>query len=418
MSSKNPPEVKAWQIANLLSEQKASLIRQWVARVRDDPAISAAKNLNDAELIDHLDVAVDRIIESVRHLKECCQSTDTGREQLEDNRRASDAGSEKIAGMSELTNTAAIRIRAGYAMPCTVRELVHLRQIILERFVGTGAILPNQSAALIHSAIDQIIIDLVEHITFQETEEKTRIDQLRERFIGILGHDLRSPLTTILATAEFIGMKARSGPVPRSDLTRHVQRITHAAHRMNRMIDDVLDFARSRLGSGIAIKRQYFDLTEVCRHILGDLRIASPDQPLEFQKTGDLHGCWDKDRLYQVISNLVANAMTYGPKGQLVKLSAHGEQADVQVAVTNQGKPIPPAERTRIFEPFKRGAQTVADPDRKGLGLGLYIVKSIVDAHQGHITITSDEGSGTTFTVRLPRHAIESTTPLAFPQAA
>jgi signal transduction histidine kinase len=217
-------------------------------------------------------------------------------------------------------------------------------------------------------------------------------NRVREEFIAILGHDLRNPLGAILAAAERHGEAGAA-----ASCVEVCRQITRSANRMSRLIDDVLDLARSSLGSGIPIARQPIDLGELAMVPIEECRATSRSE-IELVTDGDVTGAWDPDRLIQVIANLVANAMKYGLRGAPIRVAVTGRTDDVILSVHNLGAPISEAKLARLFEPFQR-----VDDRREGLGLGLYIVAQIVRAHGGTIAATSTAADGTTFTVTLPR---------------
>ena len=218
-----------------------------------------------------------------------------------------------------------------------------------------------------------------------------RTARFREHFVGIVSHDLRNPLTAIVTSAHLL---LRYGELPERQ-ARVVARIASSADRMARMIDDLLDFARSKLGGEFPIHRRRIDLRQICEQTVEELEFAYTRQ-VKLEANGDLWGDWDPDRIAQVISNLVGNAVQHSDGD--VKVTLRGE-ADVVVLEThNGGPPIPHEVLSHIFEPGRRG-----DARSGGLGLGLFIVQQIVLAHGGSIEVTSNDGDGTKFTVALPR---------------
>lgn len=223
--------------------------------------------------------------------------------------------------------------------------------------------------------------------------------RFREEFIGILGHDLRTPLGAILGSAHLL---LRQGNLNEPQ-AKAVARIARSADRMSRMISDVLDFTQARLGGGFSLARRDTDLSEVCRQAVDELLVAHPERRIDVAESGACHGVWDPDRLAQVVSNLVANAIKYGDAETPVRVTIDGSGDDVvTLRVANEGKTIPPEMIPVLFRPFTRAG--TADGETKSLGLGLYIVKQIVDAHGGAIEVTSLDRV-TTATVRLPRRA-------------
>ncbi len=230
--------------------------------------------------------------------------------------------------------------------------------------------------------------------TQQQLEEAL---EFRERMMGILGHDLRTPLSTI--------MMAEGLLLRRSDLTgearEHVLRVRHAADRMQEMIGTLLDFTRARFLGRVPVSPAPADMGEIARGVVDELHVAWPSHRLELEVRGDSHGQWDSGRAAQVISNLVGNAITYGDPDTPINVSVDGTGDEMILKVANHGQPIPADLLPVLFEPFRRGAPEDRSP--RGLGLGLYIVQQIVLAHDGNIYVESTAQGGTTFTVRLPR---------------
>jgi PAS domain S-box-containing protein len=223
--------------------------------------------------------------------------------------------------------------------------------------------------------------------------------ELRERFIGILGHDLRNPLGAIDLSARTLAVSTSLGETER----RLAGRIRTSAGRMARMISELLDFTRSRMGGGIPVEPRVADLAAICRESVEELRTSHPEARVLLRVLGHGAGEWDAGRLSQVVSNLVGNAIHYSPPGTPVRVVLRGEGVqDVVLTVHNGGPPIPEAFLPILFEPFRRGLED-RPSNREGLGLGLYIVRQIVLAHGGQLDVRSLPGEGTTFTVKLPR---------------
>ena len=178
-----------------------------------------------------------------------------------------------------------------------------------------------------------------------------------------------------------------------------VTRILNSAHRMERMIADLLDLTRVRLGGTIPLTRRRADLQKLCEEAILESGAAHPEAVLQLKASGDLAGNWDADRLAQVVSNLVGNAIQHGD-GTPVTLTAEQEGDAVILAVHNAGAPIPPDVMPSIFDPLTRGSD---DGAGHSIGLGLFIVRAIVSAHGGEVGVRSSSNAGTTFTARLPK---------------
>ncbi|HSP97464.1 MAG TPA: HAMP domain-containing sensor histidine kinase, partial [Candidatus Dormibacteraeota bacterium] len=233
--------------------------------------------------------------------------------------------------------------------------------------------------------------------------EKTHLDEIgefRERLIGIVGHDLRNPLSTILMAAQILLQRERLGEKE----TELARKITRAASLAARLVDQLLDLTMSRLGGGIPIDPKPFDMNEVCRQVVDETELTHPDRPLRVDVQGDLTGVWDRDRLYQLFANLVGNAVQHGEPRSPIDLRIEGAATEVVIEVANRGEPIAPETLPFIFDAFRQGRR--ARPFQShGLGLGLFIAQQITRSHGGSIAVTSSESDGTTFRVRLPRGA-------------
>jgi phosphoserine phosphatase RsbU/P len=231
-----------------------------------------------------------------------------------------------------------------------------------------------------------------------EQKHRDEIGEFREQLMGIVGHDLRNPINTVLAASELLLMRKGLGEKD-AELARKIAR---SASLAGRLIDQVLDLTRSRLGGGIPIDPSPLDLNDVCQQVINETELKHPDRPLRVDLAGSLGGVWDRDRLYQLLENLVGNAVQHGDPRSPIDLRVHGGEREVLIEVGNRGEPIPPAVLPFIFDAFRQAR--VAHPSRAGgLGLGLFIAQEIARSHGGAITVTSSESAGTIFRVRLPR---------------
>jgi PAS domain S-box-containing protein len=238
----------------------------------------------------------------------------------------------------------------------------------------------------------------------QEAERFAQVQRERSDFeqqlIGIVSHDLRNPLSAILlgttALARREDLDARS--------TKAVMRIQSSAERAVRMVKDLLDFTQARLGGGIPVVPRPLDLHALTRLVLEEVQANFPERDLVVTARGNGQGAWDADRMAQVVTNLASNALKYSPPNTLVSVRTRGDGDQVELEVHNRGTPIPPEALGRLFQPMQR-ASSQGDTTGRSVGLGLYIVERIVQAHGGTIDVKSTESEGTTFTVRLPRLA-------------
>jgi signal transduction histidine kinase len=246
-----------------------------------------------------------------------------------------------------------------------------------------------------NEAIDQALAESVVRYT-------TDLDESREMFIAILSHDLRTPLGAIITASTFM-LETDELEEPQLTLT---SRIASSSRRMERMIGDLLDVTRSRLGGGIPIERGPMSMETVVQDVVAELAAVHPARAVEVDMNGDLGGNWDEGRLTQVMANLVGNALDHGDPEKPVAVTLSGREEDVTIVVHNHGVPIVPSMMSRIFKPMKRRQGRDGRPaDTTHLGLGLYIAERIMSAHGGSINVASSASEGTTFTIRLPRDA-------------
>jgi K+-sensing histidine kinase KdpD len=223
-------------------------------------------------------------------------------------------------------------------------------------------------------------------------EEAERASKFAELFVAVLGHDLRNPLSAITASASLLANERRD-----ERDQRIAKGILGSSNRMARMIDQILDFSRIRAGQGLIQNPAPMDLREVIGRVREELANGSS---IQVEAEGDTEGMWDRDRLAQVFSNLLGNALEHSPVGAPVHVRIDGGRSeDIDVTVQNPGV-IPAEVIPELFEPFRQPRQREKP---QGLGLGLYISKEIVAAHGGTIEVTSSESAGRSFRVRLPR---------------
>jgi PAS domain S-box-containing protein len=219
----------------------------------------------------------------------------------------------------------------------------------------------------------------------------------RERVMGILGHDLRNPVSAVLSLSSTLAQRA-DVPERTKEGLRHIH---CSAERMEQMIATILDFTQLRFRGPPSLAREAFDFENLVRTVVDELRAANPGRDVTLDARGELRGRWDVSRMGQVISNLVGNALTHGARESPVTVSLTSDHDSVFMAVTNHGPAIPGEALGRLFEPFWQGPRGGAARSR-GLGLGLFIAQQIVQAHGGGIAVRS-QNHQTTFTVRLPR---------------
>jgi signal transduction histidine kinase len=215
-------------------------------------------------------------------------------------------------------------------------------------------------------------------------------------FTAILGHDLRNPLGAIMTAAHLLSKRATDDKTKKP-----LSRILSSGDRMARMIDQLLDFTRARVGSGIPLLPRQTDLRPVLEQVIEELGAPNPETEIALEHAGDTAGTWDPDRLAQVFSNLVGNAVQHGRADGRVTVRLDGSERDRMRVVVHNAGIVPPERVKRLFEPML-GADRRGE-NSEGLGLGLFISREIARAHGGGIAAESSEAGGTSFTVTLPR---------------
>jgi signal transduction histidine kinase len=230
----------------------------------------------------------------------------------------------------------------------------------------------------------------------RELREKTETLRLNEMLTAVLSHDLRSPLNAVLTSALLIQRRSTDQQVADT-----AGRILSSGKRMSRMIEDMLDMARARLAGGIPLKREPANLGALVDRVVGEIQAACHERNIELRQLGDLNGNWDGERLAQVASNLLGNALQHGDESGVVRVKVDGTRADgVLITVENSGT-IPPDLLPQLFDPFRSAQRQTGRTE--GLGLGLYIVQQIVRAHGGNVDVQSGNDNRTVFVVRIPR---------------
>lgn len=247
-----------------------------------------------------------------------------------------------------------------------------------------------------NESIDQSLAEAVGSYT-------DRVDRSRQMFLAILGHDLRNPLNSIRMAAQFIS-QTNGDP----DAAEALSMISKEADAMAQLIGDLIDFSSTWLGNAMPLNRGPVDLQELCREVVDRFRATHPQHTLHFHPRGDLTGNWDAARLRQVVSNLLGNALQHGSPEGPVELSAASEGSTVVLSVHNEGEPVPPNMLPMLFDPLVRHVPAESASRRVwgSVGLGLYIVREIVNAKGGTVSVASTAEEGTTFTVRIPRQPV------------
>lgn len=304
-----------------------------------------------------------------------------------------------VEGNTEAAANAFVRLAEGHAierlgygvgLETLMREYSKLRVVITRELLALPVVDAElrDSMLRLHEGLDIAVNEMMARYA-------ARREEIRERFMAILGHDLREPVATATISARMLA----SNPALEKEHRLVASRIGRACDRMQRMINDVLDFARGHLGAGIPAHPTPNDMGEICRAAVDEISGANPQRELTVDVSGDLRGTFDRDRVHQALTNLISNAIhhTDGPI-EIRARESHDREALV-TEVTSHGVVLAEELRRRIFDPFAQGE---APGTKNGVGLGMFIVQQIAIAHGGTCDVTSDE-SGTTFSIRWPR---------------
>jgi signal transduction histidine kinase len=246
-----------------------------------------------------------------------------------------------------------------------------------------------------NEAIDEAVTESVARYTRQ-------LERARNLMLGALGHDLRNPLGAILQSAQYL-LRAEdlSGPQ-----TKAAARVLSSGTRMKQMISDLLDFASLHLGGALPMAPTRMDLGQACQAAIDELAAAHPNREISCNAVGGLEGCWDPERIGQLLSNLIGNAIVHGaPDTPIWVRVGSPSEGEVRIEVHNEGAPIPQELRRSLFEPLTRSAVTATERPQanRSVGLGLYISCEIAKAHGGTLNLVSSDQNGTLFAVQLPK---------------
>ena len=333
---------------------------------------------------------LDDVTRILRAVAEDMEQPQTPAEQEAKGRSQRSTGPLGCAASSHVS----LRIDSRFDLVQIVSEYRAMRASVLRLWAKT---LPNglseetNAAIRFDEAIDESVAEIVP--TYLQRES-----QFRDRFFGMLGHDLRTPINAIHLSARALvdggGLKEKE--------VKMALRILNSCQNLDRMVRDILDFTRGRFGEPMHVNRSPADLAVILRDIVDELHCANPNVVIDLAASGDLRGEWDRERLSQVISNLVTNAIQHG-NAQHVSVTAGNENNQVLIEVHNQGPVIPQDRLATIFNPLWQ--ERHSNQGRAGLGLGLFICKEIVKAHGGSISATSSRDAGTIFAMRLSNRA-------------
>jgi signal transduction histidine kinase len=368
------------RLADFILRDMQAIVLQWekFASTRGP----AASNMTQLELRDH----VHEILIAV--------AKDLSTSQTPEAQAAKSMGLAPLPALETAAQThGLLRARSGFEIKELASEYRALRASVLR--LWTIACLPEppnlEDLIRFNEAIDQAIAESIAFFS-------DKVDEARNLLLGTLGHDMRTPLQSILMTAMYLGQLNAGEKVSVA-----ATRLISSGARMKGLLDDLVEFNRANLGLGFRVSPTDVDLADLFADELKELRAAYPGRELLLEVTGDTKGCWDGPSLQRLLGNLVVNAMKYGYKEAPVRIGIAEDGEGVRFEVRNTGPSIDPSSFQRFFEPLQRGQhQDLKYDPNAGLGLGLYIAREIAKANGGQIEANA-QGSETVFSVRLPR---------------
>ncbi|CAB3760051.1 sensor histidine kinase [Paraburkholderia humisilvae] len=369
------------RLADFILDHMEAILSRWEAFA--GTLLPAATGMKSLALRDH----AQQLLQAI--------AKDLSTPQSEDDQVEKSMGrASKMAGAPETAaqTHALMRARSGFDINQLVAEYRALRASVLR--LWTEGREPDShhvdDMVRFNEAIDQAIAESISYFS-------AHVDQARNLLLGMLGHDMRSPLQTIRITAAYLAALNAGEKVSSA-----ASRLIRSGVRMQALLDDMVDYNRTRLGLDISIAPATTDLALLFADELDQLRVVHPDRQVDLDVSGDCVGVWDGRRLQQLLGNLVLNAIKYGAQDSPVRVTVTGRDADVLLDVTNAGVAIERSTLERIFDPLQRGPNHQGGNADGSLGLGLYIAREIARAHGGEIGARSDE-TETVFSVRLPR---------------
>jgi signal transduction histidine kinase len=310
--------------------------------------------------------------------------------------KAKGEGPEKTPSLDEAgASHGELRHTVGFDLVQMTSEFRHLRACVIRLWVDS---LQSPDLAYFQDMIrfNEAIDEALAESTAAYAEQ---VNRSRDIFLAILGHDLRAPLQAVSMSTELLMRKTTL----QGDALACAINIKRGARHMAVMVSDLLELVRSRLGKSLPIQPSPMDFADTAHAAIAEACAGNPECDPALTVHGDTHGVWDAGRLSQMLQNLIGNALQHGASKREVTLTLTGESDAVRLEVHNFGTPIPEEAIGTIFDPLVRSSEEEPGQPSTSLGLGLFIVKEVVNAHRGSIEVSSNETDGTLFTVRLPR---------------
>lgn len=348
-------------------------------------SVDVRRPLDDVALRDHLPEIIETIVADLR-------TSQTRLEEIEKSEGRAPASDDRARPAA--ATHALHRAHSGYSISDLVSEYRALRASVLRLWADAVHLKPAAPTEItrFNEAIDEAIAESVSHYADE-------VERWRNIFLGVLGHDLRSPLSAIVLTAELIARTAVDAPMASA-----AQRLIRSGERMSDLLDKLLVYNRAQMGMGFEVEKKDVDLAQACRDEIELLQASLPGTRIHFQAPESVRGRFDAGRVREALSNLVVNAYKYGTRSGEIHIALEEKRDGVELSVANSGDPIPAGTLDSMFEPLRRGGVSGGESEQASLGLGLFIVSQIAQAHGGTVRAESAKGN-TTLRLQLPRNS-------------
>jgi signal transduction histidine kinase len=370
------------RLAEFIRHNRQSIIDEWESFAK---TLAPAENMTQMQLRDHIEPILTFIARDIESTQSPTQQISKSHGERDNPEARKDSAAETHGNL---------RHDDGFDIVQMVSEYRALRGSIVKLWTKAKGGLDNVDLVDLtrfNEAVDQALAESV--VKFMK-----KVDYSKDLLLGVLGHDIRTPIGAMMMSGMLL---PRVGSLNEKQ-TALASQIGESAIRVNKIVGDLLDLARARMGTSLPVVKRPMDIGRVARQVVDEIQVLHPNRTVSLDTNGDLRGEWDETRMGQLFSNLVGNAVQYGKDGSPINVMVQGSVHEISISVRNECEPIPTTQLTTIFNSFTRGDRQSDADTGSNLGLGLFITKEIVTAHGGSIDIASN-AEGTTFIVRIPR---------------
>jgi signal transduction histidine kinase len=358
------------RLAEFIRHNRQPIIKEWESFAK---TLASAENMTQMQLRDHIEPILTFIARDIESAQSPTQQISKSHGERDNSEARKDSAPAAHGNL---------RHDDGFDIVQMVSEYRALRGSVVKLWTKTKEGLNDVDVVDLirfNEAIDQALAESV--VKFMK-----KVDYSKDLLLGVLGHDIRNPIAAMMMLGTLL---PRIGSLNEKQAALTSQ-IGECAIRVNKIVGDLLDLARARMGTRLPVDKTQMDIELVARQIVDEIQVLHPNRALILEISGDVKGEWDKTRIGQLLSNLMSNAVQYGKEGSSVNVMVQGSVHEVAISVRNEGEPIPATQLTTIFNSFTRGDLKRDADVGSNLGLGLFIAKEIVTAHGGSIDIVSN----------------------------